>query len=118
MSESNYYSDDEECELFGFDDVSDVSEGLKYRSIAVDSGRPSYMGTSAVGIAINKPYTAPKSVTGSSSTCPCAPFGMSKTNFTMMRPSFAVVRDAVDDFLADHPSIDFCYLDGEFMVSS
>lgn len=120
MSDSNYYSDDEECELFGYDDISDISEGLRYRSIAVESNRPvQHVGISIIDPAATSMYLHPKPVVASSiSDCPCSPFGISKNNFVMLRPTYAVVKESLDDFLRSQDNIDFIYLEGEFMVSS
>jgi hypothetical protein len=123
MSESNYYSsdsDNEEVELFSYDDVTDNSEGLKYRSIAVHSRPAAIVSTPTMDMNYSsKSLLNVKVATGSFySACPSIPFGMAKDHFIMIRPTYTAVRESVDSFLASQTCFDFSFLEDEFMVSS
>ena len=115
MSGSDYYSDDE-CELFGYDEVSETSVdtgSLKYRSIAVESRHTSAFSADVV---IGKAFVEQKASSASfRSGCPSAPYGMAKNYVTMVRPTFTAVRQAVDEFLTNQADYDFLYFEDEYM---
>mmetsp|Transcript_108987 Transcript_108987/g.213550 ORF Transcript_108987/g.213550 Transcript_108987/m.213550 type:complete len:394 (+) Transcript_108987:84-1265(+) len=117
MSDSNYYTEMDHIDLYGFEEVCDVAENLKYRSITVDS-RPTtvFARASEVDVSSSKNYWEMKMATGSSySTCPSAPFGMSKNSFPISRPSYSAVKESVELFLESQYRFDFFYVEGEFM---
>jgi hypothetical protein len=123
MSESNYYSSDsdsEDVELFSYDEVTDNSEGLKYRSIAIHSRPTAIVSTPTMDMNISSKSLLNVKVATASfySACPSIPYGMAKNNFIMIRPTYTAVRESVDSFLASQTCFDFTFYEEEFMVSS
>lgn len=124
MNNNDFYSDDNDEELFTYGEDSPADP--KFRSIKVESGlhtehftafQQSAHFNAQQSIQFYKADVNSKSSSeASTGSCPSAPFGVSNTNFNIIKSNYTLVVQSVSENLRNHDNFDFALCEDEFMV--